>query len=177
MAIDAKDRYTHGHSKRVSDVSIMIGRELKLSKEAEELLQYASDLHDIGKIGISEVIISKEGKLTVDEYEIIKTHPLVGETIIEPVPFLQDAKPVIRHHHERYDGYGYPDGLKGEEIPLLARIIHIADAYDAMTSDRPYRRALSHALAVQEIKKHSGSQFDPKVVEAFLRVFEKTAPD
>ncbi|MFA6451122.1 MAG: HD domain-containing phosphohydrolase, partial [bacterium] len=134
-------------------------------------------LHDIGKIGISEAIISKEGKLTVEEYEIIKTHPLVGETIIEPVPFLQDAKPIIRHHHERYDGYGYPDVLKGDDIPLLSRIIHIADAYDAMTSDRPYRRALTHDLAVQEIRKHSGSQFDPNVVDSFLHVFEKEAPE
>lgn len=176
MAIDAKDRYTHGHSKRVSNISVAIGRGLGLSREKIELLEYAGDLHDIGKIGISEVIISKEGKLTVDEYEIIKTHPLVGETIIEPVPFLQEARPVIRHHHERYDGYGYPDGLKGEEIPLLSRIIHIADAYDAMTSDRPYRKALSHEAAVKEIKKHTCTQFDPKVVEAFVRVFDKSQP-
>jgi len=151
---------------------MMIGREMGLKADKLELLEYTSDLHDIGKIGISEVIIGKKTKLTVDEYEIIKTHPLVGETIIEPVPFLQDARPVIRHHHERYDGFGYPDGLKGQEIPLLARIIHIADAYDAMTSDRPYRRALSHEDAIEEIKKHSGTQFDPKVVQSFLRIFE-----
>ncbi|HOO55291.1 MAG TPA: GAF domain-containing protein [bacterium] len=172
MAIDAKDRYTHGHSQRVSEISMMIGREMGLKADSLELLEYAADLHDIGKIGISEVIIGKKTKLTVDEYEIIKTHPLVGETIIEPVPFLQDARPVIRHHHERYDGFGYPDGLKGQEIPLLARIIHIADAYDAMTSDRPYRRALSHEDAIEEVKKHSGTQFDPKVVQSFLRIFD-----
>ncbi len=172
MTIDAKDPYTHGHSKRVSDISVMIGREMGLSPEELERLKYAGDLHDIGKIGISESIISKRGKLTIDEYELIKTHPLVGETIIEPVPFLQDLKPIIRHHHERYDGYGYPDVLKGDAIPLLSRIIHLADAYDAMTSDRPYRKALTHELAVQEIVKHSGSQFDPEVVEAFLRIFD-----
>jgi HD-GYP domain-containing protein (c-di-GMP phosphodiesterase class II) len=178
MAIDAKDKYTHGHSKRVSDFSVAIGTKLGLTREKLDLLKYASDLHDIGKIGISEVIISKEGKLTVDEYEIIKTHPLVGETIIEPVPFLQEAKKIIRYHHERYDGYGYPDGLLGEEIPLLARIIHIADAFDAMTSDRPYRKALLPESAVNEIKKHSGTQFDPKVVEAFLQVYDKShTPD
>lgn len=176
MAIDAKDRYTHGHSKRVSEISLLIAREMNFDEEQIELLEYAADLHDIGKIGISELIISKEGKLTVDEYEIIKTHPLVGETIVEPVPFLQEIKPIIRHHHERFDGYGYPDGLAGEEIPLMSRIILIADAYDAMTSDRPYRKALSHEEAVKEIRKHSGSQFDPKVVKAFLNVFSDTLP-
>ena len=173
MAIDAKDRYTHGHSKRVKEISVIIGKEMGLVEDQMVLLEYAADLHDIGKIGISELIISKEGKLTVDEYEIIKTHPLVGETIIEPVPFLQDAKPVIRHHHERWDGYGYPDGLSGEEIPLLSRIILIADAYDAMTSDRPYRKALTPEEAVREIEKHKGAQFDPRVVEAFLNSYAK----
>ncbi len=177
MAIDAKDRYTHGHSKRVSDISLLIAKEMNFDDDQIDLLKYAADLHDIGKIGISELIISKEGKLTVDEYEIIKTHPLVGETIVEPVPFLQDIKPIIRHHHERWDGYGYPDGLAGEEIPFMSRIILIADAYDAMTSDRPYRKALSHEEAVKEIMKHNGTQFDPKVVDAFLRVFSDTLPD
>lgn len=169
MAIDAKDKYTHGHSKRVKEISSLIGKEVGLPPDQIQLLEYAADLHDIGKIGISELIISKQGKLSVDEYELIKTHPLVGETIIEPVPFLQDTKPIIRHHHERWDGYGYPDGLQGEEIPLLARIILIADAFDAMTSDRPYRKALSKEEAVREIVKHRGTQFDPDLVEAFLK--------
>lgn len=169
MAIDAKDRYTHGHSKRVKEISSIIGKEAGLSADQIQLLEYAADLHDIGKIGISELIISKQGKLSVDEYELIKTHPLVGETIIEPVPFLQETKPIIRHHHERWDGYGYPDGLSGEEIPLLARIILIADAYDAMTSDRPYRKALSKEEALREIIKHRGTQFDPDLVESFLK--------
>jgi HD-GYP domain-containing protein (c-di-GMP phosphodiesterase class II) len=171
MTIDAKDAYTHGHSKRVSDISVLVGNELKMDNGQLELLKYASDLHDIGKIGIPEHIISKEGKLSVDEYEIVKTHPLVGETIVEPVPFLNEIKDVIRHHHERYDGFGYPDGLKGDDIPLMSRIILIADAYDAMTSDRPYRRALSHEAALKEIEKHSGTQFDPEVAAAFMRVF------
>ena len=171
MTIDAKDPYTHGHSKRVSEISVLIGNQIGLSSEELELLKYAGDLHDIGKIGISELIIAKEGKLTVDEYEIVKTHPLVGETIIEPVPFLSQIKEVIRHHHERYDGYGYPDGLKGKEIPLMSRIILIADSYDAMTSDRPYRKALTHEMALNEIHKHSGTQFDPEMAEAFMEVF------
>ncbi|MFH1537863.1 MAG: HD domain-containing phosphohydrolase [bacterium] len=177
MAIDAKDQYTHGHSKRVSDIAQIVGEQLGLSRREMEHLRHTGDLHDIGKIGISEMIISKAEKLTVEEYEIIKTHPLVGETIIEPVPFLQDIRKVIRHHHERWDGFGYPDGLKGEEIPLLARIILIADAYDAMTSDRPYRRALKHEEAIREIKKHSGTQFDPGVVEAFMAVMERRTPE
>jgi len=177
MAIDAKDQYTHGHSKRVKDLSSIIGRQMGLTEDQLELLEYAADLHDIGKIGISELIISKEGKLTVEEYDLIKTHPLVGETIIEPVPFLQEVKPIIRHHHERWDGYGYPDGLKGEEIPQMSRIILIADAYDAMTSDRPYRKALTHDEAVREIKKHTNAQFDPEVVEAFLQVFSGNDPE
>lgn len=171
MTIDAKDPYTHGHSKRVSEISVLIGNQIGLDADQLELLKYAGDLHDIGKIGISELIIAKEGKLTVDEYEIVKTHPLVGETIIEPVPFLSQIKEVIRHHHERYDGYGYPDGLTGETIPQMSRIILIADSYDAMTSDRPYRKALTHDEAVIEIRKHGGTQFDPALVEAFLSVF------
>lgn len=177
MAIDAKDRYTHGHSKRVSEISVMIGRQIGLSPERLELLKHAGDLHDIGKIGISELIISKESKLTIDEYEIIKTHPLVGEIIIEPVPFLQEARAVIRHHHERWDGFGYPDGLKSDEIPLLSRIILISDAYDAMTSDRPYRKALSHEVAIREIERHSGTQFDPQIVKAFLELFRHATPE
>lgn len=177
MAIDAKDQYTHGHSKRVSDVAQLVGEQLGLSHREMEDLRHTGDLHDIGKIGISEMIISKSEKLTVEEYEIIKTHPLVGETIIEPVPFLQDIRKVIRHHHERWDGFGYPDGLKGEEIPLFSRIILIADAYDAMTSDRPYRRALSHEEASREIKKHSGTQFDPEVVKAFMAVMKHKTPE
>ncbi|MEW5946850.1 MAG: HD domain-containing phosphohydrolase [bacterium] len=177
MAIDAKDQYTLGHSKRVSDVSLLIGEQMGLNPEELELLRHAGDLHDIGKIGISELIISKKDKLTVEEYEIIKTHPLVGETIIEPVPFLQDIRRIIRHHHERWDGYGYPDGLRGEEIPLLSRIILVSDAYDSMTSDRPYRRALSHERAVSEIGRHSGTQFDPAVVKAFLAIMEKKTPE
>jgi HD-GYP domain-containing protein (c-di-GMP phosphodiesterase class II) len=153
---------------------LLIGNQIGLPADELELLKYAGDLHDIGKIGISELIIAKEGKLTVDEYEIVKTHPLVGETIIEPVPFLSQIKEVIRHHHERYDGYGYPDGLTGETIPLMSRIILIADSYDAMTSDRPYRKALTHDEAVIEIRKHAGTQFDPGLVEAFLSVFGPT---
>ncbi len=172
MAIDAKDQYTHGHSKRVSEIAASVGRAYGLDDNELDLLKYASDLHDIGKIGISEVIIGKKSKLTVDEYDMIKSHPIVGETIIQPVPFLKEVCPIIRHHHERYDGYGYPDGIKGDEIPELARILHLADAFDAMTSDRPYRKALSNEVAIQEVKKHCGTQFDPRVVAAFLKVFD-----
>ena len=139
-AVDARDPYTAGHSMRVSRISLLISGELKMTDEDSRILEYAALFHDIGKIGIPDDILNKKGKLTDDEYNLIKNHPDIGVTILGGIAFLLNALPLIKHHHERFDGKGYPSGLKGEEIPLCARIIAIADTYDAMTSDRPYRR-------------------------------------
>jgi len=166
--IDAKDSYTRGHSQRVSEYSLAIGRKYGLSKKELKELQYGSLLHDIGKIGIPNRIIGKPGRLTDIEFSSIKQHPGIGASIVIPVSFLQDKIPAIKYHHERYDGKGYPDGISGDDIPLFARIVAVADTFDAMTSTRPYRDGLSMNIAIEEIKKNSGTQFDPKVVDAFL---------
>jgi HD-GYP domain-containing protein (c-di-GMP phosphodiesterase class II) len=171
--IDAKDAYTRGHSKRVSEYSLAIGRAYGLNKEELKELQYGSLLHDIGKIGVPNKIIGKAGRLTDLEFSSIKQHPSMGSSIVTPVSFLHDKIPAIRFHHERYDGKGYPEGLSGDNIPLHARIVAVADTFDAMTSTRPYRDGLSVDIAINEIKKNSGTQFDPKVVDAFLIAIEK----
>lgn len=172
-AIEAKDPYTRGHSARVNEYSKTIGVELGLSDEQLEFLQYAALLHDVGKIGIDEKILSKPGKLSTMEWGTVKEHPLMGATIIEPIELFSEILPFVIHHHEAFDGEGYPRGLRGSEIPFGARIIALADAFDAMTSDRPYRKAYSVAAAIDEIKEKAGTQFDPTVVEAFLSAIEK----
>jgi len=169
-AIDAKDSYTHGHSRRVMYFSIAIAEAMGFSGDELNTLRHTALLHDVGKIGISESILQKPGKLTDEEFDNIRSHPVVGSHILESIDFLKDVRMQMKHHHEKYDGTGYPDGLKGEEIPLGARIIAVADTYDAMTSTRSYRKGLKHEVAVEEIKRCSGTQFDPKVVEAFLKV-------
>ena len=148
-----------------------------LEERDRQKLKYASTLHDIGKIGIAGRVLNKPGALTDEEYMHVKTHPLLGDTIIEPVEFLQGPRPIILHHHERYDGKGYPDGLKGSSIPLCARILSVADAFEAMRSDRPYRRALTMDKAIEELKKNSGTQFDPKVINIFLSILEHNGND
>lgn len=172
-AIDAKDPYTRGHSRRVTQYSIAIAEEVNLDKREIEDVRYAGLLHDVGKIGISDNIIKKPGRLTDEEYAIIKEHPKIGARILKPVDFLADKIPGVLHHHEYFDGRGYPDHLTGESIPLMGRIICVADAFDAMTTNRPYRKGLTVNTAVAELKKFSGKQFDPACVEAFLRAFEK----
>lgn len=172
-AIDAKDPYTQGHSARVTQYSIAVAEELSLSKKEVENVRIAGLLHDVGKIGIKDSIIRKPGRLTDEEYAIIKGHPSIGAKILRPVGFLADKVPGVLHHHEYYDGRGYPDHLVGEAIPLMGRIICVADAFDAMTTNRPYRKGLSVNTAVAELKKFSGKQFDPICVEAFMRAFEK----
>jgi putative nucleotidyltransferase with HDIG domain len=167
-ALDAKDAYTHGHSYRVSRYAILLGRTLGLSAKRLELLEYAALLHDIGKIGVSGEIISKNGKLTDEEYEVMKSHPAVGAQIIERLKFLKEAALIVKYHHERPDGGGYPEGLKGEDIPLEARILHICDTLDAMTSTRSYRKALAMETCIEEFQKYRGSQFDPEVVDALV---------
>jgi putative nucleotidyltransferase with HDIG domain len=172
-ALDAKDSYTGGHSAQVTKYALPIAREMGLDKEFIEKLEYAGLLHDIGKIGIIENILNKKGRLTDEEFEIIKKHPVIGAEILESIPFLGEIVPMVKYHHERWDGRGYPEGLKGEEIPLGARIISVADTFDAMTSDRPYRKGLPAEIAREEIEKNAGTQFDPKVVEAFLKAYDK----
>lgn len=172
-AIEAKDPYTRGHSARVNEYAKAIGVELGLSDEQLELLQYAALLHDVGKIGIDEKILSKPGKLDKKEWSTVKDHPLMGANIIEPIELFSEILPFVVHHHETFNGEGYPKGLRGSEIPYGARIITVADAFDAMTSDRPYRKAYSVSAALEEIRDKAGTQFDPTVVEAFLSVIDK----
>ena len=170
QAIEAKDPYTHGHSARVVEHAALIAQKLDLPEEEKELLKYASMLHDIGKIGVRGIVLNNSKGLTVKEYDEIKKHPLVGESIIQPIELLHPIRPLIRHHHEWFNGKGYPDGLSGENIPLGARILAVADAYDAMKSDRPYRKALTEEAAIRELKRGSGTQFDPKIVEIFSEI-------
>ncbi|MBN2233453.1 MAG: response regulator [Deltaproteobacteria bacterium] len=169
-ALEAKDRYTHGHSQQVTRYAEAIARAMKLSVDEIELLGQAGMLHDIGKIGISEAILNKPGPLTASEYEIIKQHPVTGKHILMPITSLSLIVPIVYHHHERWDGSGYPDGLGGADIPLMSRILGVADAFDAMTSIRAYRRPLAPPEAFAEIFRGSGSQFDPAIVDIFLHL-------
>ncbi len=172
-AVDARDSYTAGHSSRVSEISLMIGKELGLSEIDLKNLEYATLFHDIGKIGISDNILNKSGKLSDDEFDIIKNHPIIGVNILKDIDFLKDSLPLILHHHEKFGGGGYPNNLKGDDIPFGARIISIADTYDAMTSDRPYRKGMNHDLAIKEIIQNKGTQFDGRIVDAFLNIESK----
>lgn len=172
-AIEAKDAYTIGHSRRVEKYSLMIAKELRLSAKRCETLQYAALLHDIGKIGIPERILNKPGKLDEEEWAQIRSHPGKGAHIIEDIEFLSDAVEIIRSHHERYDGSGYPEGKDASKLSLESMILCAADAYDAMTSDRPYRRRMTSAQAMAELKAKSGIQFAPEVVAAFERAIKK----
>ena len=168
-AIEAKSPWTKGHSERVMKSAFKIGKEMGLADEELEELRIAALLHDIGKIGTYDEILDKPEKLTDEEYEIVKRHPKKGVDVLLPIRQLAGIIPWIRGHHERYDGRGYPDGLKGEEIPLQARILAVADTFDSMTAERPYRETPDKEKAVEELKRCSGTQFDSKVVEAFLR--------
>jgi len=174
-ALDAKDPYTHGHSYRVSRYALLIGEELGLPDQQMQALEYAALLHDLGKIGIDGEIIAKPGKLTPEEFEMMKTHPVKGAKIIERLRFLKEAADVVKYHHERMDGNGYPEGLRGEQIPLAARILHVCDTFDAMTSSRPYREALSVERALEELERYRGTQFDANVVDALLALQKRGA--
>jgi putative nucleotidyltransferase with HDIG domain/PAS domain S-box-containing protein len=171
-AIDAKSTWTMGHSERVTEYSIKIGKEMGLQGKDLEDLRIAGLLHDIGKIGTYDSILDKPGKLNDEEYEVVKKHPLKGAKMLSSMKELRHIIPWIRGHHERFDGKGYPDGLKGEEIPLQSRILSVADTFDSMTSNRPYRETPGREKMIEEIKRCSGTQFDPKVVESFLKVLE-----
>ncbi len=166
--IDAKSRWTAGHSRRVAEFSVAIGKELGMGERELKRLELAALLHDIGKIGVYESILDKPARLSKSEIEIMRQHPVKGAEILKPIKQLGDIIPAIRHHHEWYNGKGYPDGIKADEIPLFARIIAVADTVDAMSSDRPYRKALSKEAIVEELKRFSGVQFDPQCVGAFI---------
>ncbi len=172
-ALETKDVYTMGHSDRTVNYALAVAERLGLSEKEKEVLKYAAIFHDIGKIGVKEDILNKPGKLTEDEYAEMKKHPEMGAEIIKHIKFLAPVVPFIYYHHERYDGTGYPTGLKGEAIPIGARIVSVLDAYDAMTTDRPYRLTPGKEKAIAELKRCSGIQFDPKVVDAFLDVLRE----
>lgn len=177
QALEAKDPYTRGHSERVAQYADMIARELKLPDEKIEILRYAALLHDIGKIGIARKVLNKPGRLTNDEFKRIKKHPEIGAGIIGDIDFLESAIPAVFYHHERLNGTGYAKGLSGERIPLLARIMTVADSFDAMTSTRSYRPAMSPAEAAAELVACSGSQFDGTIVEAFVAALNISLED
>lgn len=172
-AVEAKDRYTAGHGLRVTLVSILIGQELGLSQRALDVLRQAATFHDIGKIAVPDLVLRKPGRLTDAEFEAMKVHPVEGARICSKLESLRPAVPLVRSHHERMDGRGYPDGLVGRQIPLGARIIAVADAWDAITSDRPYRRGQPAFVALEEIRRCTGAQFDPIVVRSFIEVLAK----
>lgn len=169
--IDAKDHYTNGHSFRVAAYSMGIARELGLSFQECEHIYFAGLIHDVGKIGINESILTKPGKLDPEEFAIVQSHSALGGDILKGIKAFPVFEHVARSHHERYDGNGYPDKLKGEDIPFAARIVTVADTFDAMTSDRSYRKALSDEIAIKELHDHNGTQFDPRMVEAFLKLY------
>jgi putative two-component system response regulator len=172
-ALEAKDVYTSGHSQRVTEISVAIAEEMGLSRKDVERIRLAGLVHDIGKIGVREEVLNKPGSLSEEEYKHVRLHSETGERILIPIVDDEEIIKAVRHHHERYDGWGYPDGLRGEQIPRMARIIAVADTFDAMTSERSYRQAMTKEEACAEIERCSGSQFDPAVAEAFLKVWQR----
>lgn len=170
FTVEAKDNYTRGHSDRVSEYSVLIGKKLGLPSKDLEILRIGGLFHDIGKIGISDSILLKNGKLTNKEYDEIKSHPIIGKNILSNAAIFQDIIPIVLYHHERYDGKGYPYGLSDKDIPLLARIVAVADAFDAMTSRRSYRNELDIEYVKEELKNKTGTQFDPVVATTLLDI-------
>lgn len=170
--VEAKDSYTRGHSDRVSEFSVLIGKHLELPENDLKILQLGGLFHDIGKIGVPDSILLKDGKLTDDEYSEIKNHPTIGAHILSTATIFKDIIPIVKHHHEKYDGNGYPSKLKGEDIPYFARIAAIADTFDAMTSKRTYRDALPLDVVISEIERCKGTQFDPKLADVFLDILK-----
>jgi HD-GYP domain-containing protein (c-di-GMP phosphodiesterase class II) len=169
-ALEAKDEYTHDHARALGEMALAVGTEMGLLGEDMKRLQLAALFHDIGKIGVPSEILRKPGALTAAERREIERHSEIGDQILSPVPFLQPVRPLVRANHERWDGNGYPDRLRGEDIPLEARIVFVCDAFHAMTTDRPYRNALPEWEAIRRLKLSSGTQFDPTVIEAFVRL-------
>lgn len=176
FTVEAKDAYTRGHSDRVSEYSVLIGKALGLPEEDLKILKIGGLFHDIGKIGIPDSILLKTTKLDDEEYSEIKNHPSIGAHILSNATIFKDIIPIVKHHHERFDGRGYPGKLQGEDIPYFARIAAVADSFDAMTSKRSYRDSLPMNVVIDEIEKNSGTQFDPKIAEIFLKIL-KDQPD
>jgi HD-GYP domain-containing protein (c-di-GMP phosphodiesterase class II) len=173
QALDARDKYTAGHSDRVSINSTVIAEAMRLAPEEIEIIRIGARLHDIGKIGIPDTVLQKPGKLTEDEYALIRLHPQIGKKILEKVERLQKYLPIVELHHEDYDGGGYPYGLHGQSVPVGVRIVHVVDVFDAITSDRAYRKARSREDMVAIMSSESGKQFDPAVLAAFLDTLNK----
>jgi ribonuclease P protein subunit RPR2 len=171
--IEAKDTTTKGHLERTQAYGIALARRIDPTLVETPVLGYGFFLHDIGKVGVPEAILCKEGPLSPQEWDVMRTHPAIGAEIVAPMGFLSETVTLIRHHHERFDGTGYPDGLAGDEIPLTARIFAVADSFDAMTSDRPYRDSIGIERALNEIRGGSGTQFDPEVVRTFVEMVER----
>jgi putative nucleotidyltransferase with HDIG domain len=169
MAVDAKDQVTHGHIRRVQEYSVALAQRMGVDDEKLiQAIEAASLLHDMGKLGVPENILNKPGKLTTAEFEIMKTHSSIGADLLAAIEFPYPVVPIVRHHHENWDGSGYPDGLSGTEIPLGARILSVVDCFDALTSDRPYRKQLSDAEAIRILKDRRGTMYDPLVVDVFI---------
>jgi len=172
-ALEFREPYTVGHSERVTMYGLKIAKEIGFSPARLNTLRYAGLLHDIGKIGVNENILNKKGKLTIEEFEEVKKHPIIAKSILNPISGLKDVIPIIYHHHERWDGKGYPAGLKGKLIPLESRIISIADTFDALTSDRPYRKRLTKEKAIEILIAEKYKQFDGELVECFINILRK----
>jgi len=173
-AIEARDPYTRGHSARVTALAETIARRLGWTEERLAALRVGGSLHDIGKLAVSDEVLCKEGRLDADELAQIREHPKIGARLLLRVASLREAIPYVLYHHERWDGTGYPSGKAGEEIPIEARVLAVADAFDAMTNDRPYRRALTPAQALAEVRRCSGTQFDPRIAQVFVELFADT---
>ena len=168
--VDAKDSYTKGHSERVSEYSVLIGKKLGITSDDIYILRIGGLFHDIGKIGVPDAILTKKEKLTDDEYKQIQNHPLIGEEILSKASIFSDILPIVKSHHEKFDGTGYPEQLKGEQIPYLARIVSVADAFDAMASRRPYRNIINKQDIINEISNNKHTQFDPNIADAFIDI-------
>ncbi len=176
-ALEARDPYTQAHTGRIRDLATALADAMQLGHAIRQSVRLGAILHDVGKIGISDSILRKEGPLTPEEWAIMRTHPEIGKKMLESIEFLAPALPVIYHHHERWDGTGYPEGLKGEEIPLGARIVAVCDTFDAMTTDRPYRKAAPIEKALDEILSHAGTQFDPACAALLVDLIERLGSD
>jgi putative nucleotidyltransferase with HDIG domain len=174
-AIDAKSEWTQGHSERVTRTAVRLARQLGLREAEIQVIDRGGQLHDIGKIGVPSTLLDKAGALTAEERKTIEAHAIIGERILEPIPGFEDVIPIVGQHHEWYDGGGYPRGLRGEEIHWYARILAVADSYDALRSDRPYRAAIIRQDVLEYIVSRSGTQFDPRVVEAFVKIVPTAA--
>ena len=172
LAMEARDTYTKGHSERVTEYALAIANNMGLHANQVQMIKYCGTLHDVGKIAISDTILNKKGPLSGSERLQIQRHPVEGAAVLSPLTFLRDGIPLVKYHHERFDGTGYPEGLKGDKIPITARILTCADAYDAMTSERTYKHRLTKQQAIKELRLNMGSQFDPHITDVFIKGLE-----